>query len=116
MALDPEVRRLRKLSPSALADEAGALKAKTEAIKDEAIRRGLRKAQGEFWKLALSPPGTSNRTDKPRLMAVLGISENEYEARFTSPVDTGWVMRCTARKIPRTAEEPVVVPMRAASP
>src|SRR5580700_2626390 len=41
MPLDPEIKRLRKLSPAALADEAGALKAKTEAIKDEAIRRGL---------------------------------------------------------------------------
>ena len=40
MPLDPEIKRLRKLSPAALADEAGALKARTEAIKDEAIRRG----------------------------------------------------------------------------
>ena len=31
MPLDPEIKRLRKLSPAALADEAGALKAKTEA-------------------------------------------------------------------------------------
>jgi hypothetical protein len=30
---------------------AGALKAKIEAIKDEAIRRGLKKAEGQFWKL-----------------------------------------------------------------
>ena len=49
MPLDPEIKRLRKLSPAALADEAGALKAKTEAIKDEAIRRGLHKAEGQFW-------------------------------------------------------------------
>jgi hypothetical protein len=62
-------------SPAALADEAGALKAKTEAIKDEAIRRGLKKAEGQFWKLALSPPGESNRTDKSRLLAVLGTVE-----------------------------------------
>jgi len=93
-----------------LADEAGALKAKTEAIKDEAIRRGLKKAEGEFWKLALSPPGESNRTDKSRLLAVLGISEIEYIARYTSPIHTDWVMKCTARKIPRAAEEPVVLP------
>jgi hypothetical protein len=83
MPLDPEVKRLRKLSPAALADEAGALKARTEAIKDEAIRRGLKKAEGQFWKLSLSPPGQSNRTDKSRLLAVLGISESEYETRFT---------------------------------
>lgn len=111
MAVDPEAKRLRKLSPAALADEAGALKAKTEAIKEEAIRRGLRKAEGELWKLALSPPSQSNRTDKDRLLAVLGISESEYVARFTSLVQTDWVMRCTARKVLRTAEqEPVVLP------
>jgi hypothetical protein len=109
--LSPEIKRLRKLSPAALADEAGALKAKTEAIKDEAIRRGLHKADGQFWKLALTPPGQSNRTDKSRLLAVLGISESEYVTRFTSPAQTDWVMRCTARKVLRTAEqEPVVRP------
>ena len=105
MPLDPEIKRLRKLSPAALADEAGALKAKTEAIKDEAIRRGLKKAEGQFWKLALTPPGQSNRTDKIRLLAVLGISESEYVARFTSVVHTDWVMRCTARKVLRVADQ-----------
>jgi hypothetical protein len=113
MAVDPEVKRLRKLSPAALADEAGALKAQTEAIKNEAIRRGLHKAEGQFWKLALTPPGQSNRTDKSRLLAVLGISESEYVTRFTSPTQTDWVMRCTARKVLRAAEqEPVVLPPR----
>ena len=105
MPLDPEIKRLRKLSPAALADEAGALKAKTEAIKDEAIRRGLKRAEGQFWNLALTPPGQSNRTDKSRLLAVLGISEDEYAARFTSPTQTDWVMRCTARKVLRAAEQ-----------
>jgi hypothetical protein len=53
----------------------------------------------------------SNRTDKGRLLAVLGISESEYVARFTSPTQTDWVMRCTQRKVLRTAEqEPVVLP------
>ncbi len=111
MPLDPEVRRLRKLSPGALADEAGALRARTEAIKDEAIRRRLHKAEGQFWKLALTPPGVSNRTDKSRLLAVLGISESEYVSRFTSPTRTDWVMRCTARKVLRAPEqEPIVRP------
>jgi hypothetical protein len=116
MPVDPEVKRLRKLSPAALADEAGALKAKTEAIKEEAIRRGLHKAEGQFWKLALTPPGLSNRTDKSRLLAVLGISESDYVARYTSVVRTDWVMRCTARKVMRTAEQdPVVLPPAKAS-
>src|SRR6202045_3437917 len=111
MPLDAEAKRLRKLSPAALADEAGALKAKTEAIKDEAIRRGLKRAEGQFWNLALTPPGQSNRTDKSRLLAVLGISESEYVTRFTSPTQTDWVMRCTPRKVLRTAErDPVVRP------
>src|ERR1700731_905596 len=99
MPLDVEAKRLRKLSLAALADEAGALKARTEAIKDEAIRRGLKKAEGQFWKLALTPPGQSNRTDKGRLLAVLGISESEKETRFTHPTQTDWVMRLTPRKV-----------------
>jgi len=101
MAGSAEVKRLRKLSAGALADEAGALKERTEAIKDEAIRRGLRKAEGALWKLALSPPGTSNRTDRALLLQVMGLTENEYLARFTTATQTDWVMRCTARKIPR---------------
>jgi hypothetical protein len=110
MPLDAEAKRLRKLSPAALADEAGALKARNEAIKDEAIRRGLKKAEGQLWKIALTPPGQANRTDKSRLLAVLGISESEYISRFTSPTQTDWVMRCTARKVLRSAEqEPVVL-------
>ena len=117
MPLDAEAKRLRKLSPAALADEAGALKAKTEAIKDEAIRRGLKKAEGQFWKLALTPPGQSNRTDKSRLLGFLGFSEDEYVMRFTTPTQTDWVMRCTARKALRTAEqEPVVLPPSKPSP
>ena len=81
----------------------------TEAIKDEAIRRGLKKAEGQFWKLALTPPGQSNRTDKSRLLAFLGLSESQYETRFTSPTQTDWVMRCTAKKVLRTAEQETVV-------
>src|SRR5436190_15151441 len=109
MPLDPDLKRLRKLSPADLADEAGAAKAKTEAIKDEAIRRGLHRAEGASWKISLSPPGKSNRTDRARLLAVLGISEIEFVSRFTSPANTDWVMRCTARKIQRAAEGPVSV-------
>ena len=46
-------------------------------------------------------------------LAVLGISESEYETRFTNPTQTDWVMRCTARKVLRTAaQEPVVPPLR----
>ena len=40
--LDPETKRLRRLAPGALADEALALKKRIDAIKDEAIRRRLK--------------------------------------------------------------------------
>lgn len=48
----------------------------------------------------LSPPGTSQRTDKPKLLQVLGISAAEYAARFCYPVQSGCRLTCTAlRKI-----------------
>ena len=115
MALDPEAKRLRKLSPAELADEAGALKAKTERVKDEAIRRGLRKAEGQAWKLSLSPPGTSQRTDRARLLEVMGISESDFELRFCNRVETDWSMRVTAKRVPRTPEQPVIARAKAAA-
>jgi hypothetical protein len=105
MVLNPDLRRLRKLSPGALADEAGALKAGLEAIKEEAIRRGIKKVEGELSKLSLSPPSEQNRTDKAGLLRVLGITESEYVARFTSPVHIDWTMRITAKKAERRAAE-----------
>jgi hypothetical protein len=47
-----------------------------------------------------------------RLLAVLGISESEYVTRFTSPTQTDWVMRCTARKVLRLPED---LPIKAAA-
>ena len=108
MPLDPEMKRLRKLSPAELADEAGAAKAKTEAIKDEVIRRGLRRAEGVWWKLALSPPSVSNRTDRARLLDVLGITDEEFVALYTSPAESDWRMSCTARKVRLGAEVSVL--------
>jgi hypothetical protein len=52
------------------------------------------------------PPGQSNRTDESRLLMFLAMSESEYETRFTRPTQTDWVMRCTVRKVLRTAERP----------
>jgi hypothetical protein len=63
---------------------------------EEAIRRGLRRAEGEDSKIMLTPPGTSQRTDNPLLLTVLGITESEYTARFCHPVQTGWRLTCTA--------------------
>jgi hypothetical protein len=50
--------------------------------------------------LDAGPPGTSQRTDKPLLLKVLGITAAEYTARFTYPVHTGWRLTCTSlRKV-----------------
>jgi hypothetical protein len=51
--LDPEAKRLRHISPRDLADAIGALEARVEALKAEAIRRELRRAEG------LTRPGPS---------------------------------------------------------
>jgi hypothetical protein len=46
--LDPEAKRLRNVSPGELADAIGALEARVEVLKAEAIRRELRRAEGEI--------------------------------------------------------------------
>ena len=98
MPLDPETRRLRKLSPGALADEALALKTRIEAIKDEAIRRGLKTAEGESGRITLSPPGSQDRTERALLLEVLGITEAEFAARFCRTVQTDWRLTIKPRR------------------
>jgi len=101
--LDPEAKRLRKLAPGALADEAFALKTRIEAIKDEAIRRGLRTAEGEAGKITLTPPGSQDRTDRARVLEVMGITEAEWIARFTRKVSTDWRLTINPRRELRKA-------------
>jgi hypothetical protein len=96
--LDPEVKKLRGLAPGELADEIGVLEARIDALKAEAIRRNLRHAEGQAFRIVLSPPGTQQRTDKPRLLQVLGISPEEFAARFCRSVATGWRLTCTPRR------------------
>jgi hypothetical protein len=84
--------------PGALADEIGALEARIDALKAEAIRRNLLRAEGAAFRIVLSPPGTSQRTDKPVLLRVLGITADEFAARFCHPVQTGWRLTCTPRR------------------
>ena len=55
--LDAEAKRLRKLTDGALADEVGGLEARIGALKSEAIRRNLHRAQGEAFRITLTPPG-----------------------------------------------------------
>ena len=94
--IDPEIKRLRKLSPGELADEAGKLKAALGAIKDEAVRRELRRAEGTAFRLTLSPPGRQTRLDRARLEADKGAA---FLAPYLYEADTDWVMRCTARRL-----------------
>jgi len=97
-ALSPEGRRLRKLTDGELADEVGIFEARIDALKGEAIRREIRRAEGGDFRITLTPPGTSQRTDKPLLLHVMGITEAEYTARFCHPVQTGWRLTCTAHR------------------
>jgi hypothetical protein len=53
--LDPEAKRLRNISPGELADAIGALEARVEVLKAEAIRRDLRRAEGEAYRIVLTP-------------------------------------------------------------
>ena len=93
--LDPEVKRLKKLAPGELADEAGRLKAALGRIKDEAIRRDLRRAEGALFRLTLTPPGRQSRLNRAQLETVYGAN---LIARYCYEIDTDWVMRTSARK------------------
>ena len=64
-------------------------------IKDEAIRRELRRAEGNAYRLTLSPPGRQMRLDRARLEEDHG---HELVAPYLYEADTDWVMRCMARK------------------
>lgn len=87
---------LRDFSPGQLADQAGALKTQLEAIKQEMIARDVPRGEGNFFRLALSPPGRQNRLDRDALERDHGL---QFIAPYCHEVDTGWVMRVTARKV-----------------
>jgi hypothetical protein len=60
--------------------------------------------EGTAYRIVLSEPSTSQRTDKKRLLEVLGINETEFTTRFTYTVKTGWRLTCTAlRKVAELA-------------
>jgi len=86
---------LREMTPGQLADAAGKLKAALSDIKDEAIRRDLRRAEGNEFRLTLSPPSRQVRLDRARLEEHHG---HELLAPFLYEADTDWVMRCSARR------------------
>src|SRR5271163_569490 len=55
---------LREMTPGQLADAAGKLKAALGDIKDGAIRREWRRAEGTKYRLTVSPPGRQMRLDR----------------------------------------------------
>jgi hypothetical protein len=99
--LDAETKRLHGLSPGDLADEVGRVKAQIsdreaqlDALKAEAVRRGLGEAEGEMFRVTLSPPGSQLRVDNKLLRQVMG---NAFVDHFSRAVSTDWMMRCSAR-------------------
>jgi hypothetical protein len=64
----------------------GALEGRVEVLKAEAIRREIHRAEGENYRIVLTPPGTQQRTDKLLLLRVLGITAAEYTTRFCHPL------------------------------
>jgi len=100
--LAPEIKRLRKLTPAALADEVGQLKAQIaaldeqlEGLKAEGVRRGLPEIDGTLFRLTFSPPGSRFSIDGGLLRSVMG---DPFVNHFSKPIETGWVMRWVARK------------------
>jgi hypothetical protein len=100
--LDPETKRLRKISPGELADEVGqlkaaiaALEAKLGAYKDEGVRRELREAEGTLFRITLAPPTQQARVDTKTLRLVMG---DPFVDHFSRQVDLDWSLRCFARK------------------
>jgi hypothetical protein len=72
--LDPGLKKLRD---SELADEVGALQHRVDTIKIELICRKIRHATGAHFRLVLTPPGVSQRSDRALLLATLGITAGE---------------------------------------
>lgn len=101
-ALDPEIKRLRRLSAGDLADEVGAVKAKLadleatlDGYKTEVVRRDLREVDGKLFRLTLSEPGSRVMVDSVLLRRVMG---DAFADHFSRTIATDWMMRCVARR------------------
>ena len=99
--LDPEIKRLRRLTRGELADEVGGLKAQIadlelalEYRKTEAVRRGIEVADGQMFHLTLTPPTQQLRIDGKMLRRVMG---DPFADHFSKACELDWVMRCFAR-------------------
>jgi hypothetical protein len=85
--------------------------AATDPSPDRRGRRGPRLAALAIAATAVGGAiygGILSRVDAEKL----AMSESEYVTRFTSPTQTDWVMRCTARKVLRLPED---LPIKAAA-
>jgi hypothetical protein len=107
--LDTEAKRLRKLKPGVLCDEAGELKAaisdlqrRLDDYRAEAVRRELGEAEGALFRMVLTAPSVQQRLDKEKLEKVFG---EDFIAIFSKEVRTDWQMRVYARKAGRSRGE-----------
>lgn len=91
--LSEEERRLRRLKDGALADEYGALQARQAELKAEAVRRDLRRCEGELFRLTLTPPAEYERFDRRAYERDHGPLPETYFAT----VGRDWDLRCRAR-------------------
>jgi hypothetical protein len=96
--LTDEKRRLRAMTPAQLADEVGLVKAQVstaregeEAIKAEMVRRSLKEAAGDLFRLALTEPSAGERLDTKALRAAKG---DKFLKPFMVPSERDWVMNC----------------------
>jgi hypothetical protein len=64
-------------------------------VKDGRRRGNEARAEGNLFRLALSPPSRQNRFDRDAFERDYGA---DFLTRFCHEIDTGWVMRVTARK------------------
>ena len=91
----------RRLTKAQLTDAIGAAKAgianaeaAVDTLKKEAIRRGIKAADGELFHITLTPPSESLRLDTKKMEIDFGIG---FLAKYRVPVATDWTLRCTAR-------------------
>lgn len=91
--LPAETKRLHGLTPGALADEAGEHKAGLARIKDEMIRRELRRAESERFSIVITPAGTQNRLDRKAAEMKVGPLD-----AYCHPVQVGAQMTVTPIK------------------
>jgi hypothetical protein len=93
--LDPETRRLRALTTPQLADEYGRGSAQLDRLKAEAVRREVKRAEGLEYRLSLTPPGESERFDRPAFEKLHGRT---LLLPFLRQVAHGWSLRCYPKR------------------